>query len=226
MWAVLDPVLTISILTIVFSAIARVPPLGRSFALFFATGYVAFYIYRSTTEQVCKAVEANRALLNYPVVQIYDAIIARFFLQAATLFVVFILMFGTLYLIVPFEKIDLEPILIASMISISLGAGVGICNVVWFHMSSTYEQIWGIINRPLFIISGVFFLPESIPHPYREWLLWNPLVHVIGYFRSGFYPTYRANYVDLPYVIGLSVFCIVFGLFMVWLREAKLREPK
>ncbi|EAV40854.1 MULTISPECIES: ABC transporter permease [Stappiaceae] len=226
MWAVLDPVLTIAILTLVFSGIAHVPPLGRSFTLFFATGYAAFYMYRSTSDQVASAIDANRALLNYPVVRPYDAVIGRIVLQVATLFVVNLLLFGGLWFVVPFEQIDLGPILLASLIAIVLGAGVGASNIVWFHLSSTYQQVWGIINRPAFIISGVFFLPDTVPHPFREYLLWNPLVHVVGLFRTGFYPTYRANYVDMPYIVGLAVFSIVFGLFLIWLFDAKLRESK
>ena len=226
MWAVLDPVLTIAILTTVFSTIAHVPPLGRSFTLFFATGYAVFYMYRSTSDQVSNAVEANRALLNYPVVSPLDAVVSRITLQILTLYVVNVLLFGVLYFVVPFEKLDIGSILLASIISIALGAGVGTSNIVWFHLSSTYQQIWGIINRPAFIVSGVFFLPETIPHPFREVLLWNPLVHIIGLFRKGFYPTYRAEYVDLPYITGLAIFSITFGVFLVWLFDAKLREPK
>ncbi|POF34337.1 ABC transporter permease [Roseibium marinum] len=226
LWAILDPVLTIFILTAVFSTIARVPPLGRSFTLFFTTGYALFYMYRSTSEQVGSAVEANRALLNYPVVRPYDAIIGRVLLQVATLFVVNLLLFGGLYFVVPFEKMDIGPILLASLIAIVLGAGVGAANIVWFHLSSTYQQVWGIINRPAFMVSGVFFLPESVPHPFQNYLLWNPLVHIVGLFRTGFYPTYRAEYINMPYIVGLAIFSIVFGFFLVWLYDAQLREPK
>ncbi|WP_298982907.1 ABC transporter permease [uncultured Roseibium sp.] len=226
MWAVLDPVLTIAILTAVFSAIAHVPPLGRSFTLFFATGYAAFYLYRSTADQVCTAVEANKALLNYPVVRPYDTILGRVILQAVTLFVVNLLLFGGLYIFVGFDRFDIGPILIASVIAVALGAGVGISNIVWFHMSSTYQQIWGIVNRPAFLVSAVFFLPETLPQPFRDIVMWNPLVHVVGLFRTGFYPTYRASYVSYPYIIGLALFSLVFGLFLVWLFDARLREPK
>ncbi|WP_276529815.1 ABC transporter permease [Roseibium polysiphoniae] len=226
MWAVLDPVLFIAIMTSVFSAIAHVPPLGRSFTLFFATGYAAFYMYRSTSDQVSSAVEANRTLLNYPVVRPYDTVIGRVTLQVATLFVVNIILFGSLYFLVPFPSIDFGPILLASLIAIALGAGVGAANIVWFHLSSTYQQVWGIINRPAFIVSGVFFLPESMPPPYKELLLWNPLVHIVGLFRKGFYPTYRADYVSMPYLVGLTIFSIVFGLFLVWLFDAQLREQQ
>lgn len=226
LWAVLDPVLTIAILTMVFSAVARVPPLGRSFALFFATGYVAFYIYRSLSDQVSLSVEVNRSLLMYPVVQVYDTVIARTILQIVTLFVVTILIFGVFAFFVEYDGIDLYPIWVASLIAVILGTGVGISNIVWFSLSSTYQQVWGIINRPAFIVSGVFFLPESIPQPFRDVLLYNPLVHIIGLFRQGFYPTYRADYVNYPYIIGLAVFSLVFGLILVSVFEADLREPK
>ncbi|MBO6860642.1 MULTISPECIES: ABC transporter permease [Roseibium] len=226
MWAVLDPVLTIGILTLVFSAITHVPPLGRSFTLFFATGYAAFYMYKSMSDQVSSAVDANRALLNYPVVRPLDAVIGRIVLQVATLFVVNLLLFGTLALSTPFETLDLGPILLASTIAMVLGAGVGAANIVWFNLSSTYQQIWGIINRPAFLVSGVFFLPETMPPAFREILLWNPLVHIIGLLRTGFYPTYRAGYVDMPYLVGMSVFSISFGIFLVWFFDARLREPK
>jgi len=226
MWAVLDPVLTIAILTTVFSAIAQVPPLGRSFTLFFATGYTVFYMYRSTSDQVGAAVQANQALLNYPVVQPYDAVLSRVLLQVATLFVVNLLLFGVLFFVTPFGKVNIGPVLLASTIAIALGAGVGTANIVWFNLSSTYQQVWGIVNRPAFIVSGVFFLPENIPNPFREVLLWNPIVHLIGLFRTGFYPTYRGDYINMPYIVGLAIFSIVFGLFLVWLFDARLREPK
>ncbi|WP_209006728.1 ABC transporter permease [Labrenzia sp. THAF82] len=226
LWAVLDPVLTIAILTTVFSAIAHVPPLGRSFVLFFASGYIVFYMYRSMSDQIATAVSSNQALLNYPIVRPYDTIIARVLLQTMTLFVVCILLFGVISQITEIGSGRIEKILLASLIAITLGAGVGISNIVWFHLSSTYQQIWGIINRPAFIVSGVFFLPESLPYPFNHIILWNPLVHVIGLFRSGIYPNYRAAYVDLSYVGGLAIFSVVFGLTLVWLFDARLREPK
>jgi capsular polysaccharide transport system permease protein len=225
-WAVLDPVLFVTMLTLIFSAIAHVPPLGRSFPLFFATGYATFYIYRSIMEQVSLSVRVNLPLLTYPIVKPVDTIVARLTLQVITLFLVNLILFGFLFMVTDVDRVNWNPILLGSAIAVMLGAGVGIANVVWFNLSSTYEQVWGIINRPAFIVSGVFFLPESIPIPFREVLLWNPLVHIIGLVRTGFYPTYRATYIDLPYVVGLALFSLVFGLTLVWFFDAKLREPK
>ena len=66
--------------------------------------------------------------------------------------------------------------------------------------------------RPLFILSSIFFVFESIPQPYRDYLWYNPLVHVVGMMRRGFYPTYDAPYVEPLYVFGIAVGCTVTGL--------------
>lgn len=226
MWAILDPVLFVTILTIIFSAVAHMPPLGRSFPLFFATGYATFYIYRSLMEQIGLSVRVNLPLLSYPVVRPIDTIVARAVLQVITLFLVNLILFGGLFLITDIDRVNWWPIMLGSIIAAGLGIGVGTANVVWFNLSSTYEQVWMIVNRPAFIVSGVFFLPESIPMPFREILLWNPLVHIIGLVRTGFYPTYRATYINMPYIVGLAIFSLVFGLILVWAFDSKLREPK
>jgi len=226
MWAVVDPIATVSILSLAISAVAHVPPLGRSFPLFFATGYNSFLIYRSMSEQISSSVSANMALLNYPIVHPYDTILARIILQVVTLFIVNLMFFLGLALLVPVPIPDMRPILLASAIAVCLGAGVGMINVVAFHLSSTYQTIFGIINRPAFIVSGVFFLPDMMPNPYRDYLMWNPLVHIIGLFRTGFYPTYRAAFVDVPWLIGVSMGTVVIGFIVVWLYDAKLREAQ
>lgn len=225
-WAVLDPVLFVTIMTLVFSAIAHSPPLGRSFPLFFATGYATFYIYRSISDQTSLSVRVNLPLLTYPIVRPIDTIVARVALQVITLFLVNLILFGVLFVIADVDRVNWGPILLGSALAAVLGTGVGMANVVWFNISSTYEQVWSIVNRPAFIISGVFFLPESIPAPFRQVLLWNPLVHIIGLVRTGFYPTYRASYISMPYIVGLALFSLAFGLTLVWLFDAKLREPK
>nr|WP_274845974.1 hypothetical protein [Sinorhizobium meliloti] len=51
-----------------------------------------------------------------------------------------------------------------------LGLGIGTINIVMFARFPLYEQIFSIVNRPVFMISGVF-LPESLPNPFRDFLL-------------------------------------------------------
>ena len=55
----------------------------------------------------------------------------------------------------------------------------------------------------------------NIPQPYRDYLWYNPLMHVTGLMRSGFYGTYEAEYVSVPYVTGISVLCLALGLVLL-----------
>jgi len=82
----------------------------------------------------------------------------------------------------------------------------------------SYIIFFGIIllfERPLFIISCIFFLFETIPDPYQGWLWYNPLVHVIGLSRRGFYGNYDAPYVSEIYVVGVALTTLLLGLLLL-----------
>ncbi|WP_201273425.1 ABC transporter permease [Sinorhizobium meliloti] len=226
-WALLDPAAHILLMTVIFQAIARAPALGTSFALFFATGYIAFQFYQAMTGYLNAAVKANKALFSYPIVTPFDAIVSRFILQLMTDTLVTILI---LMMIIELGGVT-QPMNLGGMIEAAgaaalLGLGIGTINIVMFARFSLYEQIFGIINRPLFMISGVFFLPESLPHPFRDFLLYNPLVHVIMWFRASIYPEYRADLLDKGYVIEFALVCFVAGLLLLTTSMREIREDR
>lgn len=107
-----------------------------------------------------------------------------------------------------------------------LGLGIGTINIVMFARFPLYEQIFGIINRPLFMVSGVFFLPDSLPHPFRDFILYNPLVHVIMWFRASIYPEYRADVLHKGYVLEFALVCFVTGLLLLTASMREIREDK
>ncbi|ASY66273.1 hypothetical protein SJ05684_b52910 (plasmid) [Sinorhizobium sojae CCBAU 05684] len=63
------------------------------------------------------------------------------------------------------QPMDYAGMVEAASAAAVLGLGIGTINIVMFARSALYEQIFGMINRPLFMISGVFFLPENLPAP-------------------------------------------------------------
>lgn len=224
-WALLDPAAHVLMLTVIFQAIARAPALGVSFPLFFATGYIGFQFYQAMATYLNGAVKANRSLLSYPSVAPIDTMIARYFLQLGTTVLVGVLVLGAIvvWMRTPPEltwPAIIEAIFLASM----LGIGMGLINNVMFLKYALYEQVFGIVNRPLFLISGVFFLPDAIPHPYREIVLFNPLVHVIMQFRVGFYSEYRAAGLDMPYVYAFAFLTLFIGMVMFTSASALLRS--
>jgi len=97
----------------------------------------------------------------------------------------------------------------------TLALGVGMINALLFTAFPVWQRVWSIITRPLFLVSGVIFIFDSVPQPYRDYLWWNPLVHVVGQMRDSFYPTYDSSYVSHTYVFGVSAVMIVFAIIFL-----------
>lgn len=216
LWAILEPAAGIALLTIVFSLAFRAPPLGTSFPVFYATGILPFMMYNDIGNRLGRAIRFSKPLLFYPRLTFADALLARFFLAVLTQIVVFCLVTtGVLLLADGGAILHVPSIVIAIAMTAALGIGIGTLNCFLFSQFPAWERIWGILNRPMFIISGIFFTFESVPPEYREYLWYNPLIHIIGQMRRGFYPTYEAPFVTHIYVFGIALVTLVAGLVLL-----------
>lgn len=211
-WAILEPVGMIAILSLTFSQFVRSPPVGQSFVLFYASGYIPFHFFNEISGNTSSAIQLNRPLMQFPMVTPIDAVLARFLLSLLTLFVVTAIVFAGILLIVD-EPIRLSlPELASAVVGAAiLGLGVGTTNAFLFSVFPVWRQLWAIINRPLFLISGIFFSFGSMPESIQKILWWNPIIHTVGEARAGFYPVYDADYVSLGYVYGCGIAGFILG---------------
>jgi capsular polysaccharide transport system permease protein len=224
-WAVAEPLGGIVLLTVAFSLALRTPPLGTNFALFYGTGIIPFFLFNNVAVAVGAAVDANRGLLRYPVVTPLDTILARFLLDFLTMLVVGVLLLGGI--IVAFElALTLDPgrALFGFALAGLLGLGIGTLNCVLFGFFPTWRNIWNVLTKPLFVISGLFYTFESLPQEARAVLWWNPLIHVVGIVRSGFYGFYDADYARPLYVLGLALGFFLVGAFLLHRHASVLIE--
>lgn len=224
-WAFLDPVSHVVLLSLVFMAIAHMPALGTSFPLFFATGYIAFQFYGSTLAYINRSLSANRAMMSYSAIAPIDFVTARFVLQLFTTIVVSVVIFSVIAANLHFDLVlRWELILEAIALAALLGLGVGLFNSVMFPLSPLYEKTFLTVNRPVMLISGVFFLPDAIPQPYAELLSWNPICHAVMRFRSGFYDKYAPQMLDMEYLYMFASVAFVLGLFAFTLSRDVVRD--
>ena len=100
-------------------------------------------------------------------------------------------------------------------LAILLGLGVGSINAVLTAFFPIWDIIWNVVNRPLFIASGIFFLYDDMPRYAQDILWYNPLIHIVGLMRQGFYATYTAAYVSELYVLFLSLGLTAFGFLLL-----------
>ncbi len=215
-WAILEPIGAIAILTLVFSLLLRSPSLGTNFPLFYATGFLPFALYTTLAAKISQSIRFSRPLLAYPSVTYMDAILARLLLTLLTQVTVFYIIISGLHMIYDLRTVlDLPTILLSLAMATAMGFAVGVFNCFLTSVLPVWENIWQIINRPLFLLSGVFFLYEDLPGVGQDYLWYNPLIHVTGVMRAGFYPTYDATYVSLIYFFAIALGLSTLGLILL-----------
>lgn len=217
-WALMQPLGSIIVFSLVMSVGLKVrsPGLGTNFPIFYASGILPFQMFNNLSGKISSALPFSRALLFYPRVSFIDAILARFLLNALTHLVVFIiLMTGLLALIDAHTLIDPVPVMIGLGGAMLLAAGFGVLTGYLFQIYPVLGSVWNILSTPLLLMSGVLFLYDSLPRWGRDILWYNPLVHIIGLVRRGFYPMYEAAYVSVPYVVGVSMVMLAIGLLLL-----------
>ncbi|SLN68799.1 ABC transporter permease [Roseisalinus antarcticus] len=212
-WAILEPMGMIVILAYGFSLLMRTPALGTSFLLFYAAGFLPFNFFQTTSKLVGSALKFSRPLLSYPAVSWIDAVIGRFALNLLTSMLVFyILITGILTLTDARATISVGPILLSYALMGLLGLGIGMVNCVISGFIPVWDSVWSIITRPLFLASGVILIYEELPQFAQQVLWWNPLMHLTGMMRTGFYPMYQPEYISVEYVLMVGMPLLFFGL--------------
>ena len=215
-WAIVEPVAGIAVLTAIFSAGFRSPPLGNSFSIFYASGILIFLMYGDLSAKLTQTIPFSRALLEYPRVTLMDALLARFILNTLTQIMVHFIVAGALYVFLrPDLTVDMIPILQAYAIILILSFGIGTINSFLVLTYPVWQTVWAILNRPLFLISCLFFVFESVPQPWSDILWYNPLVHPVGLMREGIYPFYQPNYISIAYPMALGAILTITGLLLL-----------
>lgn len=215
-WAIFEPLGMIIILSFGFSLMLRSPSLGNSFLLFYATGFLPYNLFNKISRLTMTSITYSRALLKYPAVTWFDAVMARAVLNTLTSALIsYLLLAGILIVVDSRTVLDYPPILDSFAMAACLGLGFGLVNCVITGFFPVWQQIWNIFTRPLFIASGVIWIYPTLPSTAQNILWYNPLVHVTGLVRTGFYPTFEPQYISGSYVYGLSLVLIALGLLLM-----------
>lgn len=215
-WALLEPIGMIAILSLAFGLLLKAPSLGTSFALFYATGYLPFKLYQEVMLRTSSSVRFSKALLSYPAVTFMDALIARFVLNLMTqLMVVYIILTCILMWVDSRSLLDVPPMAGALAAAALLGLGVGTINCLLFDLYPIWRSLFTIMTRPLFLASGLFYVYEDLPKFAADLLWYNPLIHITGLMRTGVYSYYDPNYISMSYVCFFGLIFLLFGLLLL-----------
>jgi len=96
----------------------------------------------------------------------------------------------------------------------TIATGVALVNIVLFFKYPIYQKLFGIVTRPLFLLSGVFYIPAEMPHPMGDILLMNPITHVVILFREGFYGGGGRDGLDVGFLAEVSMATLFIGILL------------
>jgi ABC-type polysaccharide/polyol phosphate export permease/tetratricopeptide (TPR) repeat protein len=212
-WAVMEPITHLMTLGTVFYAVNHsLPPVGDNMFLFYITGLVPFLMFSHVSHDVMSASEANNAMLQLPIVKRTDIMMAHALRQFATEICVGIIIFSIAALLGE-RGLPADPM--TAMIAVTLlwllAIGVGAFNLVILEAFPSYETLYASLIRLLYVASGIYFSPISMPDWVRDILVWNPVLQGIEFFRSGFFPQYDPHWVDVNYLLIWVVASIGIG---------------
>lgn len=224
-WAVIEPVVGISLLSIIFMIALPAPPLGNSFALFYATGLLPLLFFQDVSQKSIIAIRFSRPLLGFAEIRLIEMIVGRAVLAMGLQVGIMILLLGGL-LMANRHPIQTDVLHLAQAIlaTATLSTGVGVLGGWLSAEVPIWPRIWAAVLRPLVFISGVFFLVDEISDPYRDIAMWNPLAHAISAFRAGFYPQYIGEHASLTYVFGIGLGCLAIGVVGLRARQPTLMD--
>ena len=214
LWAIAEPAIYVLLFLGLRTAISDATPFGTSIVLFMMTGLLVVRTFVSVANGLTHSVSANRALLTYPPVKPNDVIFARFLVQALVMYLVLFLFFLALSQAVEFDVIVNPGSFFAALAAVTLLAGgIGTFNAVVSVLMPFWGKLWGVMSLPIFVLSGIFYLPRSLPPFAQDILQWNPVLHCVEWMRMGTYLTYDPL-LDRFYVLAFGATALALGLVL------------
>ncbi len=215
LWAVIQPAVSVIILTIVFTRFVRVNTGDTPYILFSFVGVIPWTLLSNSLQDMADSLVLNMNLIT----KIYlprevlpiAAMLARFtdFFVAAVVFVVLLIVYQLPIFTIPWLFLPL--ILIVQLLLI---AGIGLTcsalNVFYRDVKSLLAlgiQIW-------FYASPIIYPVTMVPEPYRRFYLLNPMVGILQAYRdvliSGVLP---GSSFMVSLVLSVVIFIAGYGLF-------------
>ncbi len=228
LWIFIEPLFSIGIMLLLFGSIMHRTLSNIDFEVFLLNGIVPFFMFRSGIMQALGAAQANKGLFSYRPVKPIDALLARnlleLFLGLSTYIFFSLVLFWFEY------EISLEhiPSLLSYwLILFLLMLSLSVLFMVLGDFSTEINKFVQILFLVLYFLSGILYPIQIVPTQYREYLLYNPLIHIFELMRHAVVPSYPlVEGIDLTYVVIWLVVSLFIGLMLYRRFERRMIKSK
>ena len=211
-WSLLNPLLTMIVMTMVFAMLMRGSGIDN-FPVYFLSGQILYLFFSESTSLAMGSIIGGAGTIKKVYVPKYIFPVSRVLSSLVNFgfsFVAFIMVFvatGETFKI----TMLLIPIPIIYLVIFSMGVGMFLSALAVFFRDITY--IYGIFLTLLMFLTPIIYPVEILPARVYHAIHLNPLFHFVGYFRyltlDGTVPGLWANIV----CAGFAMAALCLGLY-------------
>lgn len=219
LWTLLNPIMMMSVMTLVFSGLFRFNI--ENYPIYFFTGNILFSFLTEATTNALYSVTGSGALIKkvyipkylFPMSKIVSGMVNLFFAYIAMLVVM--LVTGAPF----YATMLLTPILVVYLCLFALGLGLLLSTAMVFFRDIAH--FYGVLTMGWMYMTPIFY-PESLLQEKAPLvLLLNPMNHFIKYFRQlvlyNTVPTLQDNLICL----GIGVGFLLAGMIVFYRKQDK-----
>lgn len=222
-WPILEPMSHVLVLSLIFSFRGSEHSSGLTFVTLFISGIIPYLMFSSIASRAINAIEANRGLFNYRQVKPIDTHYARTGLEVIIHAILLLLALIVVYIIghdYSFNSLISTLFYLTILILTSFALGLIFMCIAGLFPES--KKILGVLLKPLYFISGIFFSAADIPEQYRETLLLNPIFNLIELIRESIFLDISTSYGDSYYAIMAMLILLITSLSLYKLTQRQL----
>lgn len=212
-WAIIQPLFSTIVFTIVFGNLARVSSEGVPYFLFSLVALVPWTYFANTLSEASNSLVVNASMISKVYFPRLILPLSAAFAKALDFIIGFIMMVVLLAVYrmpVNWELLYL-PLLLLILLMTSLGLGM-----TFSAMSVQYRDVKHALTffmQLLMYAAPVVYPTTNVPERFRTWYALNPMVGVIEGFRSIFLHTQPFPWLWVAEAGIISLVVFIFGMF-------------
>lgn len=221
LWSILYPLLTMSVMALVFSNFFKFSMPGVSYLVYLLSGLIVFNFVSEATNLAMSSVVANFSLINKVYIPKYIFPLSKVLFCGIN----FLLTLIPLYIMIIATGTDfniyhlLLPFMFICLLMFALGMGLILATIAVFLRDMFY--IYGIILTLWMYLTPIMYNISMIPDKYQIILKLNPLYHFINFGRQIILYAQCPSLLNWAGCFLFGLVFLVFGLFIFKKKQDK-----
>jgi lipopolysaccharide transport system permease protein len=212
-WAVIQPLFTMLIFTVVFGKLARISSDGLPYVLFSFSGLIAWNYFSSALSDASNSLVSNVNMISkvyFPrLILPLAGLLTKLLDLGITLIVMIVLLI--LFRHPPSINIIYLPLLLIMLMIVTFGPAIILA--AWSIQYRDVKHAMSFVVQLLMYSAPVVYPLSTVPEKYQPYYALNPLVGVVEGFRSCILGVNAMPWMALAIGGSVSLIVLLFGLY-------------